>query len=720
MAAHYCRNVDLELPTLKVTTKGKGGRQPSPRLKTLGAANDGTEWVTCIAFSPAQHTQVVSGSSQGRIRVWDVESGELVYVPTTTHSRDIHSVVFSPDGSWVVSGSWDCTVRAWHIKDNTSTVIAIHQSHVFTVAISSDSAMIVSASADGAIQVCDFLGNTVTVSKGPYHPSTLVWTMAFRPSADMNVKWLVTSWADGLLHVWNVASGEMKTLAQLDKKSFIQILAFTPDGTRLICGSTIGIISVRDPDSGSIIHEFRGHEDSVCSLSVSPSGKYYVSSSVDKLVKIWALESGGLACEPFVEDGLIGYVAWSQDNYHIVCGSNLGTITVYDATILDSLRTWDSSMLSDVVAGGGPQGAAVLARDGSWIATGTRSVVKIWKKDPDGQWGISDAWDSGHTEDIWPMEISYDQQLLVTGSADGTARVWKVNDETKEPVVLRVESRVRAVVFPPVEGSSWVATGSLGGGVKIWDVYSGNLLHNLQASPENPRANSVTSLAFGPDGRKIASGSFDGVVRIWDIDANSIEITVDAQLNDRDPIASVAFSNDGRIAAGCRDSGVFNVWDATSGAHLLGPLRGHEEQLYSISFHPTANFIATTSWTTDGLIRLWDSEAGEPISSSRRGHTSRVKKATFSSDGDWLLSSSEDGVVRIWDAKKLTSVAPVLHTDGWLVGEKGELLLWIPAHLRHTLLWEDAQIAVFGTGFSTKVELSNFKDDDWYKSFQPS
>ncbi|EGN94798.1 hypothetical protein SERLA73DRAFT_61926 [Serpula lacrymans var. lacrymans S7.3] len=68
--------------------------------------------VTSVAFS-SDGTKVVSGSSDQTVRIWDATSGQLVAGPLEGHTQQVRSVGFSPDGTKVVSGSWDQTVRIW-------------------------------------------------------------------------------------------------------------------------------------------------------------------------------------------------------------------------------------------------------------------------------------------------------------------------------------------------------------------------------------------------------------------------------------------------------------------------------------------------------------------------------------------------------------------------------------------------------------------------------
>ena len=74
-----------------------------------------TNAVYCVAFSP-DGTQIVSGSLDKTIRVWNVETGAAVGEPLMGHTNRISSVAFSPDGTQIVSGSWDKTIRVWNVE----------------------------------------------------------------------------------------------------------------------------------------------------------------------------------------------------------------------------------------------------------------------------------------------------------------------------------------------------------------------------------------------------------------------------------------------------------------------------------------------------------------------------------------------------------------------------------------------------------------------------
>ncbi len=198
---------------------------------------------------------------------------------------------------------------------------------------------------------------------------------------------------------------------------------------------------------------------------------------------------------------------------------------------------------------------------------------------------------------------------------------------------------VYSVAFSP-DGSR-LASASDDNTVRLWDGVSGEHIATLRG-----HTNDVNSVVFSPDGSRLASGSDDNTIRLWDGVSGEHIATLRGHTNF---VNSVAFSPDGsRLASGSRDDTI-RLWDGVSGEHIA-TLRGHTSDVYEVVFSPDGSRLASGS--SDNTIRLWDGVSGDHIV-TLAGHTSAVYSVAFSPDGSRLASGgvlgSWDHTVRLWD-----------------------------------------------------------------------
>ncbi len=205
------------------------------------------------------------------------------------------------------------------------------------------------------------------------------------------------------------------------------------------------------------------------------------------------------------------------------------------------------------------------------------------------------------------------------------------------------DDTITSVAFSP-EGK-YTATASVDGTVKIWDAATRREVASPKWGAQAP--SSATSVTFSPDGRVLAIATGDNSVMLWDTTAPEKEPV--ALRGPTAPLYAVAFSPDGkRLAAGGEDRSVL-LWRLDEPAGAPRVFKGHQDTVRAIAYSPDGRTLA--SGANDNNIMLWDTSAPEPQPKTLNGHTQPVLALAFAYDGATLASGSDDGQIGLWNLR---------------------------------------------------------------------
>ncbi|KAI0026809.1 hypothetical protein K488DRAFT_91838 [Vararia minispora EC-137] len=252
---------------------------PMSKYRGISTRIDARGLINAVAFSP-DGTRVVSGLYDESVRIWDASTGEQVQM-LDGHTYSVTSVAFSPDGTRVVSGSDDKSVRIWDASTRQQVrMLDGHMSSVTSVAFSPDGTCVVSGSDDKSVRIWD--ASTGQQVQMLYGHTDSVRSVAFSPDGTC----VVSGSDDKSVQIWDALTGE-KMQGLYGHTDSVTSVAFSPDGTRVVSGSDDKSVQIWDALTGEKMRGLYGHTDSVTSVAFSPDGTRVVSGSDDKSVQIW-------------------------------------------------------------------------------------------------------------------------------------------------------------------------------------------------------------------------------------------------------------------------------------------------------------------------------------------------------------------------------------------------------------------------------------------------
>jgi WD40 repeat protein len=299
-----------------------------------------------------------------------------------------------------------------------------------------------------------------------------------------------------------------------------------------------------------------------------------------------------------------------------------------------------------VLAGhGSTTWAAIYSPDGSSVVTGSDDgTARLWN----AHTGEAGPVLKGHESSVNFVDFSSDGTRIATASSDATVRLWDAHSGSRQPVLRGHGDSINTVHFS--HDGKWLVTASDDRTARIWDAESATTVRVLKHD------GLVNTAAFSPDDRNVLTASTDGMARLWDAHNGQLIQTLAGHT---DFVTVAEFSRDGlSIVTGSWD-GTARVWTPGSAESLV--LRGHVGHVIAATFSPDGRHIVTGS--SDNTARIWDRASGAEIA-VLKGHDEAVNSVTYSADGKRIATGSSDKTIRIWDAKTGTSLGVLRGHNG--------------------------------------------------------
>ena len=592
-------------------------------------------WITSLAFI-AERDWLVSSSFDKTVRLWDIQTGACLKV-FTGHTQWIWGLALSPDNNLIASCGDDCTIRVWNIATGQCIrVLTDHSNWVWAVAFSPDGNTLASASYDCTIRLWTVeTGECKQVLRD--HENS-IWSLAFSPDGNT----LASGGLDHTIRLWDMTTNICTQTLRGHTKE-IRTLAFSPNGKTLVSGGFDGTLKRWEVETGRCVFTYLGHQVGVRAVAISPNGQTLVSGDRQGL-RIWDLPRGQCL------RSLTGYTNWvwaltilpvtlSQTSTSQNPTSQSPTAqnptsqvqTVLTGGLDGIIRLWNiqtGTCLQTIEAHNNWVWQIACSPDGKTIATCSDDVtIKLWDSTSGSCMGALQMTLRGHTDGgIWTLNFSPDSQQLISGGQDGTLRIWSRATAQCLKVIEAHDHWIWAVLFDPT-GSQFVS-GSDDGSIKLWESETHKLKHVWQ-SQGGVRALvwlSDRTPSLPKESLRLASGHADGSIKLWHIPPETAPSENHIKTN---------------------DTAANNIPNQPITAPIK-TIAGPQGRDHSLKFHPQTNTLI--SCAQDSQIKVWDIATGACLT-TMSGHQDWVTSMDIFSELEIIVTGSADETLKVWDLR---------------------------------------------------------------------
>nr|XP_054361072.1 bromodomain and WD repeat-containing protein 1 [Mirounga angustirostris] len=312
--------------------------------------------------------------------------------------------------------------------------------------------------------------------------------------------------------------------------SAVYCVAFDRTGHRIFTGSDDCLVKIWSTHNGRLLSTLRGHSAEISDMAVNYENTMIAAGSCDKIIRVWCLRT----CAPVaVLQGHTGSItslqfspmAKGSQRYMVSTGAD-GTVCFWQWD-LESLKFSPRPLkFTEKPRPGVQMLCSSFSVGGMFLATGsTDHVIRMYFLGFEAPEKIAEL--ESHTDKVDSIQFCNNGDRFLSGSRDGTARIWRFEQLEWRSILLDMATRVSGdlsleeerFMKPKVTMIAWnqndsiVVTAVNDHVLKVWNSYTGQLLHNLLG-----HADEVFVLETHPfDSRIMLSAGHDGSIFIWDI-----------------------------------------------------------------------------------------------------------------------------------------------------------------------------------------------------------
>ena len=541
-----------------------------------------------LEYSP-DGKQIAIASFDQCAKVFDAETGKRIGVLPVSGTNGTNSVAYSPDGRTIATGGLHKFVILW----DSSTFkerrrLEGHKVRIYCASFSHNGRMLASVDRNG-IGILWNLASGQPIAEFKGHQGGIEGVTFTRDE-----KYVVTAGWDGSVRYWDVKSGEENSSLRRSQGNAMCV-ATSHDGKWVANGGYGDVVELFDHQQEESREFPHGCEAQLYGICFSPDDEEFATASFDGTVKRWSTDklteiqtikmSHRLSVDP--KSPVIS-AAWSDDGQSIYSGHDDGTLRIRDAI---------TGQVENIVAAHKSTVATIsVSPDGKSLVTGgCDNKVCVWDRkhltghEKDGEPVKPKLVMDEHSGWVVSSSFSPDGNLLATGSADKTIRVWNFGKRESQKVLDRHTDIVRSLHFSP--DGKWLGSGSHGGEVYRWSTESWDA-HQVMKN------NGFRSIRFSPSGDRLAIGLASGGISIRKTDTWQELI----RMKNTFGLTTLEWSPHGQWIVFGNLKGKVQLRNPKTGA-LIKSFGQHRAAVATISYAPSGNAFVSAGVDTRLLRR---------------------------------------------------------------------------------------------------------------------
>jgi len=465
------------------------GEQVFPRIDSGGGGGG-------VQFSPDGRR--IATVSVALARVFDARTGDAA-LQIMEHGSHITRQVFSPDGNWLATSSYDKTARIWDVVTGKSPFPALrHPGPVYDVQFSRDGRRLLTSCGDETVRLWELPSGHGERLQIPLRKSG---RFDLRYSSDG--RRILAFGEMGLVRVLEAGSGRL--LFAEDQPATPRALnsaSINRDGSQVaVAGTTDNCARLWDISTGKEVLSVQ-HGATVTHVEFSPDGKQLLTASDDASARLWNTADGSPAAPALVHQSAVRAAALSPDGRRVVTGSLDGMVCVWDALTGASLNRIQTHYATNLFA----VSLNANSRRLLTLSQGSRPMAQLW--------------DASTGSPIGPEVLILSGARYPAAFSPDGRRYLLLNDATSVAVMDSETGLRTAPLLPHEILPIWFAFSPDGrmvltcedAAARIWDTESGE-----PVTPPLRATHAITRGDWSPDGREVVTGTIDGSVQVWDV-----------------------------------------------------------------------------------------------------------------------------------------------------------------------------------------------------------